>query len=79
MSFPQVPIDGQSYSNALGTEYRFDSTRSIWVINSQEITGNTGIQGVTGISGSSGSNGVTGVQGVTGIQGTASIFRYFWV
>ena len=51
MAFPTAPYDGELYTNQLQTEYRYDSTRGAWIINSQEITGATGVQGATGIQG----------------------------
>ena len=66
MAFPSSPIDGQLYSQALGTEYRYDSTRTAWIINGQAITGATGVQGLTGVAGETG---VAGVAGETGVQG----------
>jgi hypothetical protein len=72
MSFPSSPTDGQLYSQALGTEYRYDSTRAAWLINSQEITGATGVQGIqgaTGTDGVQGDTGADGIQGATGVQG----------
>lgn len=62
MSFPFSPIDGQTWTNPLGTQYRFDSTRTAWLINSQAVivNGITGVQGLTGPAGA----GFTGLQGI---------------
>jgi hypothetical protein len=50
MAFPLTPTDGEFYTNTLGTVYRYDSTRTAWLIsttgaaspsfNSVTITGN---------------------------------------
>ena len=69
MTFPASPINDQTYVNALGTEYLYDSTRTAWKIFSQNVTGITGLQGFTGIQGETGIQGFTGIQGGTGIQG----------
>ena len=69
MSFPFSPTNGQLYTTALGTSYRYDAARTAWIINSQTIVGLTGVQGQTGLQGSTGLQGPTGVQGNTGQQG----------
>lgn len=33
MSFPLSPVNGQAYTNALGTKYVYDSTRTAWNIS----------------------------------------------
>jgi len=43
MSFPTSPTNGQIYSNALGTTYSYDSTKTAWL-----IVGASGITGTTG-------------------------------
>jgi len=40
MAFPLSPIDGQQYTNTSGTEYQYDSTKSVWNIVSQSVMGN---------------------------------------
>jgi len=32
MSFPFFPVDGQDYTNAFGTLYQYDSTRTAWLL-----------------------------------------------
>jgi hypothetical protein len=73
MSFPLTPVDGALYTTALGTNYRYDSTRTAWNIVSQTMTGVTGIQGSSGIQGATGLRGDTGIQGNTGVQGNTGI------
>lgn len=67
MSFPISPVDGQTYTNALGTIYIYDSTDNKWNIQSQNL-GVTGIQGAIGYTGL---RGVTGLRGITGLKGDA--------
>jgi hypothetical protein len=64
MSFPTSPSDGQVYTNALGTQYKYNATHATWNIQSLLATG---IQGQTGIIGATGIQGVTGSQGFTGL------------
>ena len=71
MSFPQTPTNGQLYSNPIGTQFQYDSTRHAWNIVSQAVTGVTGVQGPTGIQGL-GQTGIQGMQGDTGLQGFGS-------
>lgn len=72
MSFPISPVDGQSYTNILGTQYLYVAANGAWKINSllptgaQGITGAIGLTGLRGLTGLSGT-GVTGFQGVTGV------------
>jgi len=73
VAFPTSPTDGQQYTNNLGTTYEWDSSRTAWLIVSQEITGATGIQGIQGVTGLQGAQGDTGVQGETGLQGHTGI------
>ena len=47
MSFPSSPVNGQLYTNALGTEYIYVSADGAWKIHSATIQGMTGLQGVT--------------------------------
>jgi hypothetical protein len=69
MSFPQNPVDAQTYTNGLGTRYQYYATNGAWKIVSQEITGATGSPGVTGIAGSTGATGIVGPAGATGSIG----------
>ncbi len=69
MAFPINPIDGQQYTNALGTRYIYVAVDTSWEIESP-IMGVTGMQGVTGVNGYFG---ITGYQGQTGIQGTTGL------
>jgi hypothetical protein len=39
MSFPLSPSNNDLYTNGLGTQYKYDSTRTAWVINGSGITG----------------------------------------
>jgi hypothetical protein len=48
--FPSNPIDGQTWTNPLGTQYRYDATRTAWLITGQVLLGITGVQGVTGLA-----------------------------
>ena len=59
MAFPTSPSNGDVYSNALGTQYRYVSADTKWTIISQAVTGN---QGVTGIQG------LTGMQSLVGLS-----------
>ena len=80
LGFPLSPINGQTYTTSLGTNYVYDSSRTAWLINSSSgsqgltgmpgITGSNGIQGITGNSGLTGTNGLTGSVGVVGITGS---------
>jgi hypothetical protein len=49
--FPANPGDGQLFLNALGTQYKYDSTRTAWLIANQTLLGATGVQGQQGITG----------------------------
>jgi len=74
MSFPNSPTNGQLYTNALGTVYLYDSTRTAWNISTQTVTGVTGLQGITGVgTGATGVIGPTGIQGNTGIAGGTGV------
>jgi hypothetical protein len=53
-SFPLSPVNGQIWTNPLGTGYVYDSTRTAWLINSQTVVGQTGLQGPTGVQGQTG-------------------------
>lgn len=68
MSFPINPSDGDTYTNLLGTRYKYSESNKAWRISSQEIIGATGMQGETGLAGSTGLIGETGAQGETGIK-----------
>jgi len=85
MSWPQLPTDGQSYVNPLGTTYIYRSLTNSWNIQVSNIgvtgfqgqtgiQGGTGIQGITGLAlGQTGLQGQTGIQGGTGIQGITGL------
>ena len=75
MSFPFSPYNGQLYTNALGTSYRYDAARAAWLINSQTIVGLTGVQGLTGPQGYQGNTGVQGNTGLPGLPGNLYAFR----
>jgi hypothetical protein len=66
MSFPLNPSNDEIYINALGTQYKYVSADSKWIIESKEVLGN---QGVTGLQGATGDQGTQGTQGVTGLSG----------
>ena len=70
MTFPAGPIDGQTYTNALSTVYKYDSTRTTWLIKTQN--GLTGIQGPTGLQGT----GFTGLQGTTGLKASTGSYNF---
>lgn len=75
MAFPTSPTDGQTYSNALGTEYLYVAADNKWVIKTQDI-GVTGLQGATGLIGligNTGAQGFTGAQGITGLRGITGL------
>lgn len=70
--FPFSPVNDQTYTNPLGTTWRYDSTRTAWLIIGGVGMGGTGLQGITGLYGQTGIQGNTGIQGLdgeTGIQG----------
>lgn len=73
MSFPSSPINGQSFTNTLGTSWLYDATRQAWLINSHTVIGETGIQGPQGDTGIQGVQGATGTQGIQGVQGDTGI------
>lgn len=70
MAFPINPIDGEAYTNTLGTRYIYTAADNRWNIQTQNM-GWTGAQGATGPLG--GPQGVTGLQGPTGIFGPTGI------
>jgi hypothetical protein len=63
MAFPQNPINGQTYTNALGTQYSYVTSKGAWEIASQSIQGNPG---ATGVVGPVGATGIVGPYGATG-------------
>jgi hypothetical protein len=81
MPFPISPVDGEFYTNHLGTRYVYRESTTSWDICLQEIQGNTGLQGqtgaqglgVTGLQGDTGLVGSTGLQGETGLQGLTGL------
>lgn len=73
MAFPTNPINGEQYTNALGTRYVYNSVATAWEIESP-IMGITGMQGATGAKGT---NGITGYQGQTGVQGTTGLIAQY--
>lgn len=46
MSFPSSPANDATYTNAINTTYRYDSTKAVWNILSTAVMGATGIQGI---------------------------------
>ena len=73
MAFPVNPNNGDLYTNALGTTWKYSSADTAWEIDSQVITGITGMVGSTGIQGLTGIYGLTGIAGLTGIYGQTGI------
>lgn len=78
MAFPISPTDGQIYTTAFGSRYRYYAADDKWVKDGFVVQGNqgetgaqgeTGFPGATGIQGPQGSQGETGFQGETGGQG----------
>lgn len=58
MAFPTSPVNGEVYTNALGTRYVYNSTNAKWVILYQDVgvTGPKGLDGITGPQGPQGMN-----------------------
>jgi len=69
MSFPTSPTDGQVYTTAYGSRYRYYSADDKWVKDGFTLAGVTGAAGVAGAAGVTGLRGLTGVQGFTGVDG----------
>lgn len=69
MPFPINPIDGERYTNVLGTTYVYRSSDNIWNMDGTNLQSVTGLIGYTGLQGQTGPQGVTGLRGSTGLAG----------
>jgi len=68
MSFPVNPSNDEIYINSLGTQYKYVSADSKWIIESKAVLGNQGVTGLQGVTGTQGVKGDTGIDySVTGI------------
>jgi len=71
MAFPTSPTDGQVYTTAFGSRYKYYSADNKWVKDGTLI-GETGARGLTG-PGATGLQGETGLQGDTGPEGLQGV------
>ncbi len=69
MPLPINPIDGERYTNVLGTTYVYRSSDNIWSIDGTNLQSVTGLIGHTGLRGHTGAQGITGLSGSTGLTG----------
>lgn len=69
MPFPINPIDGERYTNVLGTTYVYRSSDNIWNMDGTNLQSVTGLIGYTGLQGQTGLQGMTGLRGSTGLAG----------
>jgi hypothetical protein len=58
MSFPTSPTDGQVYTTAYGSRYRYYLTDDKWIKDGFTLAGVTGARGATGVAGTQGATGV---------------------
>ena len=71
MAFPTSPSDGQEYTTALGTVYKYVEADDKWILVSSTLAGVTGVQGETGLAGPAGATGVAGAAGAAGETGAS--------
>ena len=69
MSFPLSPNPGDYYTTNLGILYRYDGTRTAWMIQDNSIVGSSGYSGYSGYSGATGAEGSSGASGTNGSSG----------